>query len=170
LFFSLSDESETLLIPGDRDEMNRFCDNAMKFSKLQIKVDLPVVSVQLKSKHLYEVIYNRIISDILMWETSVPKKKPEVVIALKKPPDSLMNAGMMDSIYAPFAMCKSNINFESSSSATNSESEGDDAQVYYSIHEKKKNSLMFVKDHSNATSFRLHIGQGMSHCCDLLRT
>jgi autophagy-related protein 2 len=160
-FSLLSDESETLLIPGDREEINRFCDNAMKFSKLQIKVDLPVVSVQLKSKHLYEVIYNRIISDILMWESSVPKAKPEVVVTLKKPPDSLMNAGMMDSIYAPFAMCKSNINFDSNSSATNSESEGDDAQVYYSIHKKKKNSLMFFKDHSNATSFRLHIGQGI---------
>jgi autophagy-related protein 2 len=48
VFCLLSDESETLLIPGDRDEINSFCDNAMKFSKIQIKVDLPIVSVQLK--------------------------------------------------------------------------------------------------------------------------
>lgn len=95
----------------------------------------------------------------------MPKSKsPEVAITLKKPPDSLMNAGMMDSIYAPFTMCKSNINFESSSSATNSESDGENDAVFYSIHEKsrlKKMLPIFQKDYSNATSFQLHIGQGM---------
>lgn len=137
----------------------------MKFSKIQIKVDLPIVSVQLKSKHLYEVIYNRFISDILMWESSVPKAKPpEIAITLKKPPDSLLNAGMMDSIYAPFTMCKSKINFESSSSATNSESEGEGDQVFYSIHERnrtKKLLPIYQKDYSNTTSFQLTVGQGM---------
>ena len=100
-----------------------------------------------------------------MWESSVPKAKPpEVAMTLKKPPDSLLNAGMMDSIYAPFAMCKSKINFESSSSATNSESESENDVVYYSIHEKsrqKKLLPIYQKDYSNGTSFQLHIGQGM---------
>lgn len=100
-----------------------------------------------------------------MWESSLPKKKPpEVAITLKKQPDSLKNAGMMDSIYAPFTMCKSNINFESSSSATNSESEIENDPVFYSIHEKnraKKQLPIFHKDYSNATSFQLHVGQGM---------
>lgn len=159
------EESETLLIPGDREEMNKFCDNAMKFSKMQIKVDLPVVAVQLKSKHLYEVIYNRIISDILMWESSVPKPKPPEItpMALKKPPDSLKNAGMMDSIYAPFAMCKSTVNFESSSSTANSESESESDQIFYSIHEKarQRKSMVVQKDYSNTTSFQLLIRQGI---------
>lgn len=118
-----------------------------------------------RSKHLYEVIYNRIISDILMWESSVPKSKPpEVAISLKKPPDSLMNAGMMDSMYAPFSMCKSKINFESGSSATNSESEGESESVYHSMREKarqKRLQSIYQKDYSNATSFQLHVGQGM---------
>lgn len=42
------DETEKLVIPGDREEMKQFCDNAFKFSKIQIKLDLPIVSVQLK--------------------------------------------------------------------------------------------------------------------------
>lgn len=100
-----------------------------------------------------------------MWESSVPKSKPpEVAITLKKPPDSLLNAGMMDSIYAPFAMCKSKINFESGSSATNSESESESDAVYYSIHEKnrqKKLQSIYKKDYSNTTAFNLQIGQGM---------
>lgn len=100
-----------------------------------------------------------------MWESSVPKSKPpDVAMTLKKPPDSLLNAGMMDSMYAPFAMCKSKINFESGSSATNSESESEGNEVFYSIHEKnrKRKSLpIYQKDYSNATSFQLHVGQGM---------
>lgn len=101
-----------------------------------------------------------------MWESNVPKSKPpEVAMTFKKPPDSLMNAGMMDSMYAPFAMCKSNINFESSSSATGSESESDGDGIFYSIHEKNriKKALapIYRTDYSSATAFQLHIGQGM---------
>lgn len=100
-----------------------------------------------------------------MWESSVPKTKtPEVAITLKKPPDSLMNAGMMDSIYAPFTMCKSNINFESSSSATNSESESEGEPAFFSVNEKyrpNKRQQIFKKDYSNGTSFQLFVGQGM---------
>lgn len=160
------EESETLLIPGDRDEMNKFCDSEMKFSRMQIKLDIPVVSVQLKSKHLYEVIYNRIVSDILMWESSVPKPKPVEVapLALKNPQESsLMNAGMMDSLYVPFAMCKSTVNFESGSSNANSESESDNDQIFYSIHEKarQRKSLAAQKDNSNINSFQLLIRQGI---------
>lgn len=41
-------EDEKLLLPGDVTEMNKFCEEAEKSSKLQINVTLPVVSVQLK--------------------------------------------------------------------------------------------------------------------------
>ena len=163
------DETETLLIPGDTEEMNKFCEDALKFSKLQIKVYLPVISVQLKSKHLYELIYNRIITDFLMWESSVPKMSspPQPLYRPSSDPSQLLsNAGMMDSIYAPYTMCKSNINFESSSSATNSGSESDNDPVYYSFHEKsriRQRSVhsMYQTDYSNATAFQLYVEQGM---------
>lgn len=41
-------ESENIKIPGDIDEMQRFSDDAMKCSKIQITLHLPVVSLQLK--------------------------------------------------------------------------------------------------------------------------
>lgn len=162
-------ETETLLIPGETEEMNKFCDEAMKFSKVQIKVYLPVISVQLKSKHLYEVIYNRIITDFLMWESSVPKMSPPSQSLYRScdPSQFLSNAGMMDSIYAPFAMCKSNINFESSSSATNSGSESDTDAFFHSTTEKSQRvrqrsvHSLYQNDLTNATSFQLHVGQGM---------
>ena len=162
-------ETETLLIPGETEEMNKFCDEAMKFSKIQIKVYLPVISVQLKSKHLYEVIYNRIITDFLMWESSVPKINPPSQSLYRScdPTQLLSTAGMMDSIYVPFAMCKSNINFESSSSATNSGSESDTDAFFHSANEKSQRvrqrsvHSIYHADLSNATSFQLHVGQGM---------
>lgn len=44
----LSDDSETLLLPGDSEEIKKFCEKALKFSKFQIKIYLPVISLQLK--------------------------------------------------------------------------------------------------------------------------
>lgn len=41
-------EDEKLLIPGDTAEMNKFCEEAEKSSKLQINISLPVLSLQLK--------------------------------------------------------------------------------------------------------------------------
>jgi autophagy-related protein 2 len=102
-----------------------------------------------------------------MWQSSVPKPKPpEVVVPQKKQPESLMMAGMMDSIYAPFTMCKSTVNFESSSSATNSESESEnDQSVFYSIYEKSKQKNVlpaaYKKDYSSAVALEMNISQGM---------
>lgn len=144
--------------------MKRFCDNAFKFSKLQIRLELPIVSLQFKSKHFYEVVYNRIISDILMWESSVPKvtpKPPEAALTLKKAPESLLQSTMMESMYVP---CKSTMHFESSSSATNSESESDNDPVFYSIYERSKtrNSLpIYQTDYSSACALELNIAQGI---------
>ncbi|XP_037027616.1 autophagy-related protein 2 homolog B [Bradysia coprophila] len=159
-----SEETETLLIPGDKTEMDTFCEDAMKSSKIQIKVSLPVISLQLKSKHLYEVLYNRINSDLLLWEPSAPRNpKPTPIQPVVNP---LLNAGMMDSIYEPsFSMCKSGIDFESSS-ATNSESEVDsDSLIYHSVYENKRLKRSVSKpvtaDQTNAVSFQLSINQGI---------
>lgn len=102
-----------------------------------------------------------------MWESSVPKPKPPK-IELKKAPESLMTAGMMDSIYAPFTMCKSNINFESSSSATNSESESENDPVFYSVFDtrasRQQKSVLadiYQNDYSSDVALELNIGQGM---------
>lgn len=144
--------------------MKKFCDNAFKFSKLQIRLELPILTLQLKSKHFYEVIYNRIISDILMWESSVPKvtpKPPEVALTLKKPPESLMQSTMMESMYVP---CKSTMHFESSSSATNSESESDNDPVFYSVYERAKaKNLMqrYQMDYSSACALEVNVGHGV---------
>lgn len=114
-----TNDPESFVIPGDNTEMGEFCDKAFELSRLQIQIDLPIVSLQLGSKHIYEVIYNRLNSDLLMWQPSAPAAtaanaaqalKTSMVATRQAIESSLMNAGMMDSIYAPFSMCKSKIN------------------------------------------------------------
>uniref|UniRef100_A0A182K4W6 Autophagy-related protein 2 n=1 Tax=Anopheles christyi TaxID=43041 RepID=A0A182K4W6_9DIPT len=143
-----SDTPETLTLPGDNDEMNTFCSCAMKRSKLQIRVDLPIVSLQLKSKHLYEVIYNRISTDLLLWEPSAPSATTAAEaqqsaqntarVSFREPEINLSGMGMMDSIYMPYAMCQSGIQLDSSSSATNSESESDSDGIFYSVYDRSR--------------------------------
>lgn len=59
---------------------------------------------------MYEVIYNRIISNLLLWTPSAPVTTPKV-----QPPSVdasvLQNVGMSDSVFMPFSMAKSNIIF-----------------------------------------------------------
>lgn len=112
---------------------------------------------------MYEVLYNRINSDLLLWEPSAPRNPTPAPI--KTVDHALLNVGMMDSIYEPFSMCKSGIDFESSS-ATNSESEVDsDSVIYHSVNENKRLKRSISKSiaagQSNAVSFQLSIDQGM---------
>lgn len=172
-------DPESFIIPGDNTEMSDFCDKTMKLSKLQIEVFLPIVSLQLKSKQFYEVLYNRLNSDLLMWVPGAPHAanlpKTASTNTLTAALDhvkhvmaesSLMNVGMMDSIYAPFTMCKSKINLESSTSPS-TESENESDNVYYSAYTKnrpkKSNSQVkrtFV-DLSCTSSLKLNIHKGI---------
>lgn len=76
-------------------------------SRIQIEVSLPVVSLQLVSKHIFEVVYNRINSDLLLWEPNAPKSKA---------PAFDLGAVNTYAQYIPethdtFAMCKSGIQY-----------------------------------------------------------
>lgn len=65
----------------------------------------------IRSKHMYEVIYNRIISNLLLWVPSAPNNntaKPQIKVAANNP---LLNINMTESISIPFSMAKSNIIF-----------------------------------------------------------
>uniref|UniRef100_A0A182Y760 Autophagy-related protein 2 n=1 Tax=Anopheles stephensi TaxID=30069 RepID=A0A182Y760_ANOST len=157
----VSDTPETLTLPGDTDEMNTFCTRAMKRAKLQIRIDLPVVSLQLKSKHLYEVIYNRISTDLLLWEPSAPSATAAAEaqqnaqntarVSFREPETSLAGMGMMDSIYMPYTMCQSGIQLDSSSSATNSESESDSDGIFYSVYDRTRGGQLDGGGGSGAT-------------------
>lgn len=104
LLVSLED-SEELIIPGDKEEINDFIQTTTDSARIQIEVRLPVISVQLGSKHMYEVIYNRINNDLLLWEPSAPK--PKVSSYDKFVPPPIFTQETQDT----FAMCKSGIQY-----------------------------------------------------------
>lgn len=65
-----------------------------------------------RSKHLYETIYNRINTDLLLWEPIAPKIRPFASFQCQtQMPNHLLNIGMTESIYVPFTMCKSEVQY-----------------------------------------------------------
>jgi hypothetical protein len=91
-----------------------------------------------------------------MWESNVPSNKQEPSGLLQDHETTLMSVGMMDSVYAPFTMCKSTVNFESSSSVTNSETDSDSDAVFYSVHEKNKGIKRILPVYQTDYSSRHH--------------
>ncbi|XP_059616173.1 autophagy-related protein 2 homolog B-like [Phlebotomus argentipes] len=135
---SSNDDTETLIIPGDSMEMSNFCDFAYKNSRLRIKINLPLVSLQLRSKHLYEILYNRINSDLLLWEPAARSATvPQQTI------DNFLNVGMMDSIYAPATSIRAMASDYSATNTSESSGSGEDegANVFYSMYDRKKSRM-----------------------------
>ncbi|KAF9415449.1 hypothetical protein HW555_006871, partial [Spodoptera exigua] len=61
-------QEEELIVPGNEEEMAEFTSNSIDLSAIHLEFILPILSLQLESKQLYEIIYNRINSDLLLWE------------------------------------------------------------------------------------------------------
>lgn len=64
-----------MIIPGNREEMLEFIDEGIRSSRIQIEINFPCVSVQIPSKHLYELLYNRFNTDLFLWKPSAPRPK-----------------------------------------------------------------------------------------------
>lgn len=66
-----------------------------------------------RSKHMYEVIYNRIISNLLLWTPSAPSsnKQQQSQQPHIDATNPFLNMNMTDSGSMPFSMAKSNIFF-----------------------------------------------------------
>ncbi|KAH1007770.1 hypothetical protein HUJ04_004965 [Dendroctonus ponderosae] len=69
----IKDESEEQVIPGDKLELQEFMDSTRSNGHIIVDLILPTVSIELESKHTYELIYNRINNDLLLWEPQAPK-------------------------------------------------------------------------------------------------
>lgn len=149
--------TEELIIPGDRSEMNNFIEHSTRSSRIRLDLFVPSLSVQLVSKHVYELLYNRINSDLLMWEPSAPKPQ---VQGINVP---TLGCDLQESIYPMFSMCKSGIQFESDSDSDSSDNDNDG--IFYSVCESRfKNKP--IDNTSNALcqsylSFNVHILQGI---------
>ncbi|XP_023297749.2 autophagy-related protein 2 homolog A [Lucilia cuprina] len=95
-----NDLTENILLPGEKHEIDEFCETTMANSEIQVKLNFPHVDFIIESKQLYEVIYNRLNSDLFMWEPSCPYiTKSSAMDSQQQMGQSLLNMGLMDSVY-----------------------------------------------------------------------
>jgi len=96
--------------------MLEFSGIASKRCLQQIDISLPKVNMVLPSQHFYEVLYNRLATDLCLWEPSAPEyfTRPNVVgghMEMHKPPSygGLGSAVLQSPIPGMFIMCKSGV-------------------------------------------------------------
>lgn len=66
------------------------------------------MSLHLKSKHIYELIYNRINNDLLLWKPSAPKPK---IDSYENITSAYQNFDKKLNIPDTFGLCKSGIQY-----------------------------------------------------------
>ncbi|CAG4954291.1 unnamed protein product [Parnassius apollo] len=112
-------QEEDLIVPGTEEEMAEFTNSSVENSSIHLDFNLPILSLQLESKQLYEIIYNRINSDLLLWE-------PQIVDQFEISPH------ICGTIYPAFGMCKG-AGYDSDTDSSSSEEDN----LYYSTYDNK---------------------------------
>nr|XP_018917848.1 PREDICTED: autophagy-related protein 2 homolog B isoform X1 [Bemisia tabaci] len=135
-----SQESDELVIPASKEEMMEFIEDASHNAHIQIDATFPCANVCFPSKHLYEVVYNRLNTDLCLWTPSAPKQKKWNTL------DSLNSIN--------FSFCKSGLHYASNSE---SESESEDGVSYWV---QKAEPVKKAKGQSEFT-FTLNVGEGV---------
>lgn len=150
--------TDELIIPGDRQEMNNFIEHATRSAQVRLELFIPTLSLQLVSKHVYELLYNRINSDLLLWESSAPTRPMSINLATN------LGCDLQESIYPMFSMCKSGIQYESESDSDDGSGDGENDGVFYSFCESKAKTKPTEQPSSFGQSFlslNVHILQGI---------
>ncbi|KAF7991887.1 hypothetical protein HCN44_010688 [Aphidius gifuensis] len=176
-------EGEELVIPGNRQEMTEFIDDSTHSAKIQIDINLPCLSIQIPSKHVYEQLYNRINTDLFLWEPSAPHTKYNQTNDIYNNYD-LSTTLLQESIYPKFSMCKSGIHCGDSDIDSDDNDDDDDnatsgignSGIYHSTGDKSfhyqmssstnkkklyNNTNNINKNGQSKMSLTINIGQGI---------
>ncbi|XP_076267231.1 autophagy-related 2 isoform X1 [Rhynchophorus ferrugineus] len=126
-----SKDTEVLVIPGDKDELDEFEKSTTASTEILVELNMPIVSLQLHSKRIYELIYNRINNDLLLWTSSAPK--PAVSDPYKTAYSANFNDFDSDDNYI---MAKSGVQLDSDSESSD-DSDTFGTNVFHSTYETK---------------------------------
>ncbi|XP_060533459.1 autophagy-related protein 2 homolog B isoform X2 [Cylas formicarius] len=137
------DDSEELIIPGDRCELDNFMKSTATNSQIQVELLIPTVSLQFESKHIYELIYNRISNDLLLWEPAAPKPSSDLYKGT-----AYGNFDVLE-FEDKFIMCKSGLQYESESDSSDVSDESD-TNIFYSTYDKMKHSQKLAYNSSKS--------------------
>ncbi|TMS36037.1 hypothetical protein L596_003303 [Steinernema carpocapsae] len=61
-------DNETLTMVGEREELMDFGETCRSKSNLQMNINVPTLNVLLPSHMFFEIIYNRLLNDLLLWQ------------------------------------------------------------------------------------------------------
>ncbi|XP_017890148.1 autophagy-related protein 2 homolog B isoform X2 [Ceratina calcarata] len=150
-------EGEELIIPGNREEMLEFMDGGIRSSRIQLEMNFPCVSVQIPSKHLYELLYNRFNTDLFLWKSSAPRPKYETHMENHIGLD-LASTLLQESVHPTFSSCKNRMQYD-----TESDSEEEEDGIFRSAADKsyrQHQSKMSRSGQSNLALI-LNIDQGL---------
>jgi autophagy-related protein 2 len=64
---------DELLVPGNSEEIAEFIALASKKCLTQIDISIPKATILLPSKQFFETLYNRLSTDLCLWEPSAPE-------------------------------------------------------------------------------------------------
>ncbi|XP_041353099.1 autophagy-related protein 2 homolog A-like isoform X2 [Gigantopelta aegis] len=123
--------SEEKVIPGDKEEMKEFQEKAISNTKMHVEITLPIVTAFLPSKNMFEIIYNRLNNDLLMWEPMAPSPlKTKDSLYDMQPADLNVLNLCQHGYHETFEMAKSGLQYDSDTDS--------DENFNYSIHESRR--------------------------------
>ncbi|XP_020613758.1 autophagy-related protein 2 homolog A-like [Orbicella faveolata] len=104
-------ETEELLMPGSQEEMTKFQEDTVASSKVHVECTFPRLDVNLHTKDVFENIYNRLASDLLLWQPMAPSPADRPDTAGFNIGTGLDLASQMMQAQGPdrFVMCRSGL-------------------------------------------------------------
>ncbi|KAK7506847.1 hypothetical protein BaRGS_00001698 [Batillaria attramentaria] len=152
--------TQEMVMPGDKREMQIFQESASARTQLLVEVTAPVVTALIHDKPFFELLYNRVNNDLLMWEPQAPSPhfSPESIpsgLGINLSVQHLLSANMSDHSEL----------FEQHSAQFDSDSDSDENSPHYSIHDTKRSQREVRRQLQSKLCLSLNIGEGKLLAC-----
>ncbi|CAN8009581.1 unnamed protein product, partial [Ixodes pacificus] len=131
-------ENDEVILPGDKASLRSFMDKTSNNCRVLLDFSLPSVNLCFPDKHFYEVIYNRLTMDLVLWEPLVlqPSWQAESSggASIRAPFAHLDVPGQVSQdSFQRFSMCCSSLLVESE--------DEDDTAMFQSMYENRQRLL-----------------------------
>lgn len=146
-------KSDKMVQPSDKATLRTFIDKTASNCRIQLEFLLPSVELTMPDKQFYEIIYNRLTMDLVLWEPVVSRLVASgdcSIIAsggdgasfypeIRAPGQHVQQSSM----FQEFHMCRSGNMLES-------DNESDDApSMFHSVYDNQRRSTMIRPDRSH---------------------
>lgn len=71
--FCSQERDEKIIQAGTREEMLTFLDSCIGSSSLSLLFDIPTLKIHVPKKPMLEVLYNRLVNDLALWQPAAPQ-------------------------------------------------------------------------------------------------